>query len=48
MTILNALYCCGEEGKAAFHALEEAAGKEEKIRFEHIKNPITNDRAYER
>lgn len=48
MTILNALYCCGEEGKAAFHALEEAAGKEDKIRFEHIKNPITNDRAYER
>ena len=48
MTALDALYCCGEEGKAAFLALEQAADAKEKIRFEHIKNPITNDRAYER
>lgn len=48
MTILNALYCCGEEGRAVFYALESAASQEEKIRFEHIKNPITNDGAYER
>lgn len=48
MTILNALYCCGEEGRAAFYALESAAKQEERLRFEHIKNPITNDRAYER
>lgn len=48
MTILNALYCCGEEGRAAFYALESAAEEKDKLRFEHIKNPMTNDRAYER
>ncbi len=48
MTILNALYFCGEEGRAAFHSLELAADEKDKLRFEHIKNPITNDRAYER
>lgn len=48
MTILNALYCCGEEGRTAFYVLESEAAPEHKIRFEHIKNPITNDRAYER
>lgn len=48
MTILNALYFCGEEGRAAFHSLELAADEKDKQRFEHIKNPITNDRAYER
>ena len=48
MTALDALYCCGAEGQAAFYALEQAADAKEKMRFEHIKNPITNDRAYER
>ena len=48
MTILNALYFCGDEGRAAFHSLELAADEKDKLRFEHIKNPITNDRAYER
>ena len=48
MTILNALYFCGEEGRAAFYSLELAADEKDKLRFEHIKNPITNDRAYER
>lgn len=47
MTALNALYCCGDEGKAAFLALEQAAHPKEKMRFAHIQNPITNDRAYE-
>lgn len=48
MTILNALYCCGEEGRIAFYVLENEADEADKMRFEHIKNPITNDRAYER
>ncbi|MBQ5662854.1 MAG: hypothetical protein IIV19_00300 [Bacteroidaceae bacterium] len=48
MTALDALYCCGIEGKEAFFELEQAADAKEKMRFEHIKNPITNDRAYER
>ena len=48
MTALDALYNCGEEGKAAFLALQSAAGETEKMRFAHIMNPITNDRAYER
>lgn len=48
MTILDALYCCGEEGRAAFYALESTALDKDKLRFEHIKNTLTNDRAYER
>lgn len=48
MTALDALYNCGDEGREAFMELEQAAAPEEKIRFAHIMNPITNDRAYER
>lgn len=48
MTTLNALYNCGAEGRAAFHELERIAPKNEQMRFAHIMNPITNDRAYER
>jgi hypothetical protein len=48
MTTLNALYNCGAEGKAAFFELESQAPQDEKMRFAHITNPITNDRAYEK
>jgi hypothetical protein len=47
MTILNALYNYGALGRAAFEQLEEAAPKENTMRFMHIKDSLTNDRAYE-
>ena len=47
MTILNALYNYGASGRAIFASLEAAAPKENKMRFLHIKDSITNDRAYE-
>lgn len=47
MTILNALYNCGAAGRALFEQLEAAAPKEKKMQFLHIKDTITNDRAYE-
>ena len=48
MTVLDALYNCGAEGRLAFAELESMAPEAEKKRFAHIMNPITNDRAYER
>lgn len=48
MTVLDALYNCGAEGRLAFSELESTAPESEKKRFAHIMNPITNDRAYER
>ena len=48
MTVLDALYNCGTEGRLVFAELERTAPESEKKRFAHIMNPITNDRAYER
>lgn len=48
MTALDALYCCGQEGRLAFDTMYAQAAENQKKRFEHIMNPITNDRAYER
>lgn len=48
MTALDALYTCGEGGRQAFNELQSVASEKEKMRFAHICNPLTNDRAYER
>ncbi|MBO5660026.1 MAG: HEAT repeat domain-containing protein [Bacteroidaceae bacterium] len=48
MTALDALYNCSEEGRLAFIELQNKASQKEKMRFAHICNPLTNDRAYEK
>ena len=47
MTMLNALYNYNEYGRNTFAQLENAAKEKDKMQFLHIKNPLTNDRAYE-